>query len=85
MCGSGMGKEPSSTLGEERKNNPYLRTGLTREAFTRQLLSDVPPTPSYYRRMKRVNADGPALLRSLPGQAAFNATEFRQRRGWGRD
>lgn len=62
MCGSGMSGRPQSTLGYERAANPYLDPSLTREEFVAKILGDVPPFPAYYRRMKRLNSDGPPLL-----------------------
>jgi len=36
-------------------------------------LGDLPPTPPYFARMKRINADGPALLSSLRNPAKLPA------------
>ena len=76
MCGSGMSQTPTTTLGQERQGNPYLDPSLSREAFVRRVLEDAPPFPSYYRRMKRVNAEGPPLLDHLPGQRALELDVF---------
>ncbi len=79
MCGSGMGQAPSTTLGQERKSNPYLDPALSREAFVHRVLTSAPPFPPYYRRMKRVNAAGAPLLEQLPGQRALDVQEFHRR------
>lgn len=71
LCGAGMGTYPSSTLGFERDTNPYLTLGLSREEFCRRLLSSLPPQPTYYRRMKQLNSEGPPPLEYLPGQTAL--------------
>ncbi|HMB52126.1 MAG TPA: rhodanese-like domain-containing protein, partial [Thermoanaerobaculia bacterium] len=63
----GMSGRPTSTLGFERVANPYLDPGLDREAFVERILGNVPPFPDYYRRMKRLNADGPPTLGHHPG------------------
>lgn len=76
MCGSGMGGRPTSTLGYERVANPYLDPGLDREAFVEKLLTEVPPFPDYYRRMKEVNSEGPALLGGLPGLDPLDVAAF---------
>ena len=61
LCGAGIGKAPSSTIGRERRQNPLL--GHTDEhAFVRAVLADLPETPSYFPRMKRINQQGPPLL-----------------------
>lgn len=67
MCGAGISGRPSSTLGAERLANPYLDPHLTRERFVERILASAPPFPDYYRRMKRLNADGPPILDPLPG------------------
>ena len=72
LCGAGIGKDPSSTIGRERTQNALLHH-TEREPFVAAVLADIPPTPPYFARMKRVNAAGPSLLasvrgaRSLPG------------------
>ena len=61
LCGAGIGKEPSSTIGRERRQNAMLQHD-DRAAFVAAVLADIPPTPAYFARMKRINAQGPALL-----------------------
>ncbi|RMF86971.1 MAG: MBL fold metallo-hydrolase [Nitrospinota bacterium] len=78
MCGAGMSSRPTSTLGFERMTNPYLQKDLSCEAFVEKILSTVPPFPPYYRRMKELNAQGPALLNGLPGREALEVSRFRQ-------
>jgi hydroxyacylglutathione hydrolase len=71
-----MSGRPTSTLGFERIANPYLDPHLTQEAFVDRLLASSPPFPDYYRRMKQLNADGPAILGGLPGQTAIPVAAF---------
>lgn len=78
MCGAGMSGRAVSTLGFERLTNPYLRTELDETAFVERILTNVPPFPDYYRRMKRLNAEGAPLLRGLPGQVPVAPGRFRQ-------
>ena len=61
LCGAGIGSEPHSTIGQERQFNPMLRH-RSRDAFVAAVLGDLPETPAYFRRMKRVNHQGPPLL-----------------------
>lgn len=61
LCGAGIGKEPSTTIGRERRQNAMLQYD-DRAAFVAAVLADIPGTPPYFARMKRVNAEGPALL-----------------------
>ena len=66
LCGAGIGKEPSTTIGRERQQNALL-SHTDQAAFVRAVLDDIPPTPPYFARMKRVNAEGPALLSTVRG------------------
>jgi hydroxyacylglutathione hydrolase len=61
LCGAGIGNEPHSTIGQERRFNPMLQHRSS-EAFIAAVLADLPETPGYFRRMKRVNHQGPPLL-----------------------
>lgn len=61
LCGAGIGCEPHSTIGQERRFNPMLKH-TSRDAFVAAVLGDLPETPSYFPRMKRINRDGPAVL-----------------------
>lgn len=61
LCGAGIGTEPQSTIGRERLGNPMLRH-TSEAAFVGAVLADLPETPAYFARMKRVNQHGPPLL-----------------------
>lgn len=61
LCGAGIGNEPHSTIGRERRSNPMLQHA-TRELFVAAVLADLPETPPYFPRMKRINHHGPPLL-----------------------
>jgi hydroxyacylglutathione hydrolase len=78
LCGAGIGKEPSSTIAVERRQNAMLQYD-DREAFVGAVLADIPDTPPYFARMKRVNTAGPALLKDLPfvALAKEGVTAFR--------
>jgi hydroxyacylglutathione hydrolase len=68
LCGAGIGKEPSSTIARERAQNAMLQYD-DRDAFVRAVLADIPGTPPYFARMKRVNKAGAPLVdpsRKLP-------------------
>lgn len=76
MCGAGMADRPQSTLGYERLSNIFF-ADREKEKFVHHILSTVPPFPEYYKRMKRVNAEGPAILGSQPLRAV-PVEEFRK-------
>jgi hydroxyacylglutathione hydrolase len=64
-CGADIGDRLSSTIGYERPFNPFLQFKDV-ESFTRYAVSTAPPVPKYYPLMKKVNAEGPEILGSLP-------------------
>ena len=72
LCGTGIGTEPHSTIGLERRSNPMLKQ-RTRDEFVSAVLADLPETPQYFARMKRVNQQGPPLLRLAEGYAGIPA------------
>lgn len=57
LCGAGIGREPHSTIGQERRFNPMLQHA-SRDAFVAAVLADLPETPPYFQRMKRCNVQG---------------------------
>ncbi|MCA1560257.1 MAG: MBL fold metallo-hydrolase [Acidobacteria bacterium] len=61
LCGAGIGREPHSTIGQERRFNPMLQHA-SRDTFVTAVLADLPETPAYFPRMKQVNHDGPRVL-----------------------
>jgi hydroxyacylglutathione hydrolase len=83
LCGAGIGHDPYSTIGQERRFNPMLQH-RSKEAFVAAILADLPDTPPYFPRMKRMNRDGPPVLdlvghvaapRALSARAAADAID----------
>jgi len=77
LCGSGIGHDPHSTIGQERRFNPLLQL-RTRDAFVAAVIDDVPETPPYFARMKRINRQGPALRNlshAVPAARALTARD----------
>ncbi len=64
-CGADIGDRLSSTIGYERRFNAFLQFQDVK-AFTDYALSTAPPAPTYYPRMKKLNAKGPEVLGNLP-------------------
>jgi hydroxyacylglutathione hydrolase len=64
-CGKGLGAIPSSTVGYEKLFNPALQFD-NEDQFVRYILADQPDAPKYFAVMKRVNKEGPEVLRKLP-------------------
>lgn len=61
LCGAGIGSEPSSTIEKERRTNAMLQH-RSRDEFVAAVLADLPDTPPYFSRMKRINKAGPPVL-----------------------
>ena len=77
LCGAGMADRPQSTLGYERFCNVFMGD-KTKDKFIEEILSTVPEFPDYYRRMKRINSEGPAVLGTAPGGSRMSPAEFKQ-------
>lgn len=75
LCGAGMSERADSTLGYEREANQLFK--LNEDQFVREILATVPPMPSYYPRMKELNAQGAPLLNSIPGTSALTLMELK--------
>jgi hydroxyacylglutathione hydrolase len=79
LCGKAIGSRLSSTLGYERRNNAALQPA-PQSQWTRTLLENMPLAPSYFKRMKQVNATGPAALgHELPGLERITADQLHAR------
>ena len=76
-CGADIGDRLESTIGYERDSNPFLQFKGVKE-FTEYALSTAPPVPTYYPRMKKINAQGPEILGHLPRVAAMSAQAFEE-------
>ncbi|MCI0712268.1 MAG: MBL fold metallo-hydrolase [Chloroflexi bacterium] len=73
-CGKSMSSMPFSTIGFEKLTNPALQF-TDKAVFADWLLIDQPEPPAYFGHMKKVNKEGPTLLRDVvPPQPL----EFRQ-------
>ena len=72
LCGAGIAKEPSSTIGRERLQNPWLRL-RDRDEFVARVLADLPETPPYFADMKRINQAGPPVRGLAAGLARVPA------------
>jgi len=64
-CGADIGDRLVSTIGYERRFNAFLQL-KNFDDFHDYVLSTAPPTPTYYPRMKKINAAGPDVLGRLP-------------------
>lgn len=77
LCGAGIGTEPFSLLAQERRFNRMLQH-QSKDTFVAAVLADLPETPPYFPRMKRVNHEGPRVLglsEGYDGPAPLGASE----------
>lgn len=79
LCGKALASRGSTTVGFERRFNGALRRRDEPE-WVATLLEGMPIAPPYFRRMKKVNAEGPKVLGpELPGQRRFTAKQVHER------
>ncbi len=74
VCGSQIRKQPCSTIGYEKKTNPYL--ALDREAFLQRVLAQDLLVPPYFAKMAQYNLTGAPKLHGLPLPHALSVAEF---------
>lgn len=79
LCGKAIGSRRSSTVGYERRYNAALEQ-KPEEQWVEDLLNQMPLSPPYFKRMKRVNQQGPAILGpEPPGRRRWTAGEVHDR------
>jgi len=64
-CGADIGDRLSSTIGYERRFNPFLQIHNVR-SFTEYALTAGSPIPKYYPWMNKLNVKGPVVHGNLP-------------------
>jgi hydroxyacylglutathione hydrolase len=77
-CGAAIGDRLSTTIGYERRFNPFLHHH-GEEEFMRFALEGLPPKPAYYPRLKEANTAGPPVRHGLPVVAPWPARQFSER------
>ncbi len=75
LCGRTLGSKRSTTVGFERRFN-YALEHMAIEDFIRMILREQPPAPAYFRRMKRINKEGPRVLGALPDPSALRPRDI---------
>ena len=65
LCGKNLGSKRSTTIGFERRFN-YALQPMSQKDFIRMILQEQPSAPAYFRRMKKVNKEGPKVLGAVP-------------------
>jgi hydroxyacylglutathione hydrolase len=76
-CGRSIGSEPTTTIGQERIGN-YAFRPRELDDFKKAIMEDMPPAPTYYPILKRLNKDGAPLLSTLSSGAALSPDDIAQ-------
>jgi hydroxyacylglutathione hydrolase len=63
-CGKGLSAMPQTTVGYELRYN-WAFAARDEAEFVEQVLAGQPEPPRYFKEMKRINRDGPAILGGL--------------------
>ncbi len=77
LCGHNISDLKYSTIGYERKTNPYLQ--LDAKAFVERSNSDELLIPPYFKIMEKVNLDGPSLLKKKDIPKPLGIIDFEKR------
>lgn len=79
LCGKAIGSRRSSTVGFERRFNPALKE-RPEVQWVENLLNEMPLSPPYFKRMKQVNKEGPAIISgTISGQKRWTAKQVHER------
>ncbi|MGD6851775.1 MAG: MBL fold metallo-hydrolase [Candidatus Bathyarchaeia archaeon] len=74
VCGSQISGHEPTTIGYEKKTNPYL--GLSKEQFAQKSENTKLFVPHYFKQMEALNLNGPPLLSGLANPKPFGLAEF---------
>ncbi|MEQ8847349.1 rhodanese-like domain-containing protein [Botrimarina sp.] len=74
-CGADIGERPMSTVGYERRTNPFLHHADFQE-FKAFVAEGAPPAPHHYKPLKKLNAEGPPVLSGAPRVRGLPAERF---------
>lgn len=77
-CGKKIGDAPTTTIGHEKRSN-YAFRATTQGEFVAEVLADMPPSPTYYPILKRVNKAGATPLADLPRGEALTPVDVADR------
>lgn len=77
FCSATQTEGSSSTIGQEKQNNPALRSDET--TFVRELLAGLDAYPAYYAQMTPANRNAPSDAPDLSPPQLADADELRRR------
>ncbi len=78
LCGGSIGSRLSTTVGYERRMNKLLTALSSETDFVANCLNleNLPTVPPYWKRMRKMNQEGPAPLGTLAEPPALLVDEF---------
>src|SRR6266851_1815234 len=79
FCTAAAAAESTTTIGRERRGNPFLALPDP-QAFTDRILASMPSYPTYFHGMRALNRRGPRVLGDLPRLQPLTAGEVQARR-----
>jgi hydroxyacylglutathione hydrolase len=74
VCGHGISGMEPTTIGYQKKTNPYLQ--LSMEKFVRKVSRETLVVPRYFKQMEQINLNGPPLLSELAYPKPLSLVEF---------
>jgi hydroxyacylglutathione hydrolase len=78
FCTAAAAAESTTTIGRERRTNPFLSLPDA-AAFTDRLLASMPSYPSYFDHMRAINRRGPGVVGELPRLTGLTPTDVQAR------
>jgi len=76
ICGHSISGQEPTTIGYEKKTNPYLK--LSKEEFVRKSVSEELVVPTYFRNMEEYNLNGPPLLSEMSYPKPLSLVAFEE-------
>ncbi len=76
VCGHGINGMEPTTLGFEKKTNPYLQLG--KEEFIKKVSAEKLVVPRYFKKMEELNLNGPPLLSEMSYPKPLSLLEFEE-------
>jgi hydroxyacylglutathione hydrolase len=83
-CGGSIGDRDQTTIGYEAKHNRKLNVSDEKE-FVEKVMEDLPDEPAYYKRLKKLNAEGAELFGSVPEISGVEASDLAEEISRGSD
>ena len=65
LCGAHLSPDTVSTIGEEKRTNPYLAP-MSRAKFVSRIVTGLPVAPAYFKENVRINREGPPVIERMP-------------------